>query len=122
MIWLGELIRMVRASFFLTKIENRISAVFSGIPDVLSWENWLRTKSEKAKRPQMIMNYVAIFIIFFGSAIASIVLGNVKIYNSLSLKFVVGIDIVEIIVFMYFMLRISTMSLRLAREYVTRLH
>ena len=100
-IWMGELTRMMRAGFYLTLIEKRINEAFKDKPDLLNWENWLRTQTKDGKTPQLKWNYFAIIGYFFALSIASLVIGNYQmvISNNVSPVIIGLIDLIEILSF-----------------------
>jgi hypothetical protein len=99
-IWIGEVARMMRAGYYLTKIEQKINSIYPEVENVLLWENWLRTKDAKSRTPQMKLNYLAIIALFFATALASIIIGNFKIWDPNLLCWLWSINIFELIVFL----------------------
>lgn len=82
-IWIGEVARMMRVGYYISKIETKVNSITDEV-DLLSWENWLRTKDAKGRTPQMKLNYLGIIALFFSTALASIIIGNFKIWDTLS--------------------------------------
>jgi hypothetical protein len=92
-IWMGEVVRMMRAGKFLSELEIKISAEYPEKKDTLSWEKWLRIKSQSGETPQMKFNYQAIIALFFVTALGSIGIGIYKIWNlSFWIFFIIGIE------------------------------
>lgn len=94
-IWMGEVARMMRAGIFLVKLEEKINKEFGDKPKALTWENWLRETQHDGKTPQLRWNYYAIIFLFLSMAIASIGIGNHKVWNAICLSWIVIIDIFE---------------------------
>lgn len=111
-VWIGEVARMMRAGSFLAGLEKKISAAFPDKPDVLSWENWLRSSSEENKTPQIKWNYLSIIALFFATALASIAIGNYRIWGKLSPTLIYILNGIELIFFLIALVSI----LRLGRK------
>lgn len=96
-IWAGEVARMFRAGRFLTELERKINNEFSDKPDALTWENWLLKVQDDGKTPHQKLHphYVAIFLLFAFSAMASIIIGNFKIWKSIALSHIIALNFVE---------------------------
>lgn len=97
-IWIGEVARMMRVGFFLSKIEDKVNIYFKE-ENLISWENWLRTQDLKGKTNQMKLNYLAIVALFFATALASIFIGNFGIWHIWSLRVKILINVFESISF-----------------------
>lgn len=82
-IWIGEVARMMRAGYYLSKIEQKVNSCFQNEENIIFWENWLRAKDTKGKTPQMKLNYLAIIALFFSTAFASIIIGNNRIWKEM---------------------------------------
>lgn len=98
LVWLGEVGRMFRAGRFIADIEDKINLQFPGKEKALTWENWLLTRQNENKTPHHILqfHYVSIFLLFAMTSLGSIIIGNLKIYTQLILRYIILIDLVEI--------------------------
>jgi hypothetical protein len=110
-IWLGDVARMMRAGYFITLIENKISKAYPEVPDVLSFENWLRLKHSKSKTNQIPWKHIFVAVLFVMIAISSIVVGNLKIYDKICIKVLFIYDGAELFVFIIFMIYIIKTAL-----------
>jgi uncharacterized membrane protein len=98
--WLGEVARMFRAGNFLTTIEEKINRKLGDDIPALNWESWLRQpKKGKTEQDTVKFHYLSIFYLFIILAIASILLGNIKVVGNLDKRLLILIDIIQIIVF-----------------------
>ncbi len=98
LIWMGEVARMMRAGQYLYKLESKLNKLFEKDNPPLNWEINLRDFS-KGGTPQLNWNYLAILGILLFFAVASIVLGNIRIWNEVNSHFLIGLNVFEIIVF-----------------------
>jgi hypothetical protein len=71
-IWAGELTRVVRASNYISGLEERINAVIGGEVPALGWEGWLRRHPEF----RLYWYYRAQFVALFVLEAAAIALGG----------------------------------------------
>ncbi len=106
-IWMGEVARMMRAGIFLVKLEEKINKEFKDKPKALSWENWLRETQHDGKIPQLRWNYYAIISLFFLMALASIGIGNYKVWNTICLPWIVIIEMIPFFGVMLFIYKIG---------------
>lgn len=102
-IWIGEVARMIRAGYFLLQLENKINEKFSSLsppqPKALTWENNLRQSSTGiSSTPQLKSNYIAIIALFLFFAFISIIVGNIKLWQSIYKDKLIWIDIIESLV------------------------
>ena len=104
LIWLGEVARMMRAGHFLAILEKRISAKFTEYVDVLSWENWIRTKDSIGRNRKRTFSYIAIMILFFFTALSSIMIGAYRICDKVDFRLWVSIMSIELLVFISILL------------------
>jgi hypothetical protein len=100
-IWIGEVARMFRAGSFLSELEKKINSEFTEKGEVLSWESWLRKKQADGKTPHQLVSshYIAIYCFFSIISIASIVIGNLKLWKTVSTCYITAIDTIEAISF-----------------------
>ena len=98
-IWIGEVARLMRVGFYLSEREREISASFPGHPKALHWENWLRDESEGGRKHQVMLNYLAVVILFSSGAIVSLVVGNYRMIGLVSLTWLVVTDVFELLAF-----------------------
>jgi hypothetical protein len=80
-IWIGEVVRMMRAGKYIAELEIKINSAYPATEKPLNWENWLRTQSNNSKTPQLQWNYKAILTLFFATAFSSICIGIGRIYS-----------------------------------------
>ena len=96
LVWVGEIVRMMRAGYFIAKIENKINKHLK-MENVLSWENWLRSEDYKKTHPKNI-NYYAIIILFILLSFLSIVTGNIRLYNmKIYYLIIIAVSLIEIV-------------------------
>jgi hypothetical protein len=88
-VWSAEVMRLGRASYFLSLLETEINAYFAmrGVPDVeststfvrfsdaLHWETWVRGGNQGGRSKLMRRNYQFILWFMIGGASASLALG-----------------------------------------------
>lgn len=115
-IWIGEVARMMRAGYFASLIEKKISNAFPDHPDVLSFENWLRKKKKSHKTPQNKWNYIAVIGLFPFISVSSIFIGNVKIINEISITSLIMLDIIESIFIIVFLFHIYSLSKKFLKD------
>jgi hypothetical protein len=73
-LWAGDVERMVRNGFFLSKREKKVNSLFEKLDksSPLIWEQWIRSpKIEKKANPVVQYLYKAVLAIFIGIPIAS---------------------------------------------------
>lgn len=99
MIWIGEIGRMMRAGQYLYKLEKKINLKIDDQNPPLNWEIHLRDFSNTGETPQLRWNYLAILGILFFFAAASVVLGNVRIWEGFTFTFLLFINALETLVF-----------------------
>lgn len=107
-IWLGDVARMMRAGYFLTQIEKKISKEYPEVPDLLSFENWLRLKRDNSKTNQVPWKNIFVALLFVLIAISSIVVGNFKIIDKINVKqqlFINGVELIVFFVTIFFIVR-----------------
>lgn len=83
-IWIGEVTRMMRAGDHLRGVENKLREAFPEIPDpVMTWESGLRDRASATTRwkRHYEWNYLAIVLMFWSIAVASMGLG---VYRGIS--------------------------------------
>jgi hypothetical protein len=83
-IWMGEVTRMMRAGDHLKRVEDRFHELFPEMPKpVMSWETSLRDPTSATTRwkRHYEWNYLAIVLMFWSIAVASMALG---VYQGLS--------------------------------------
>ena len=83
-VWMGEVARLMRVGSYLAEKEREISASFPDHPRALHWENWLRDESEGGRKHQVMLNYLAVVILFVSMAIVSLVVGNYRVIGLVS--------------------------------------
>ncbi|MCX5894007.1 MAG: hypothetical protein NTW80_13775 [Deltaproteobacteria bacterium] len=106
LIWIGEVMRMLRAGSYLRNIENKINDKFQGMgmDKPLTWENWL---VEQGYRNRIKIQYVAISFLFIFISIFSIIIGRFKIIYTKPhplQTYIFNIDMLEIILFSCFLI------------------
>ncbi len=113
-IWTGEVARMFRAGSFLSELENKVNAEFTDKREALFWESWLLKQQKNGKTPHQFVcaHYIAIYCLFSIVSIASIVLGNIKLWKTVPLQYIASIDILEIAVFVI----ITIMAVKIIKE------
>lgn len=94
-IWIGEVARMMRAGHYLTIVENKISIAFPDVANLLFYENWLRNKKFDNKTPQLKWNYIAVIALFTFISIASIIVGDFKIFDKICIYIFIVINVCE---------------------------
>jgi len=100
LVWGGEIARRIRVAHFVRDVlEPKVNACFPDMSDALEWESYLRGKNTKHKVFHFKWHYYAYLTIIFGMPLASIIVGNVKIYDSQSATLLLLYDIPEGIVF-----------------------
>jgi len=117
LIWLGEVHRMMRAGAFLSLIESKINLKFK-VEDALSWESWLRKINQDVKRPRMFFNYIAVIGIFYFTAVAPIIVGNIKLISDIPkeyLSVIYYVNSVELIIFSIFSIYTLFLCLRIKK-------
>jgi hypothetical protein len=98
--WFGEVTRMARASYFLWQFEISLNKFFSTLEDIdnfdslggsvfdlrrpLHWEEWVRGGNKWNRNSLMKNNYLANANIIVSLAFASLFVGDIKLYLSLS--------------------------------------
>lgn len=98
--WLGEVARMFRAGNFIALLENRINLRIGDPVSALTWENSLREpKKGGTEQDNVKFHYLSIFYLFIILAIASIVLGNIKIAGIIGKNLIILIDILQVVPF-----------------------
>ncbi len=97
-VWMGEVIRMNRAGFFLTGLENRINEAFPDCPNVLTWENTVRTRKKENRLSQVFWNYISIIGLFILLALASIILGDCRVSKEVTLFSFIFLNVIELFV------------------------
>jgi hypothetical protein len=116
-IWMGEVLRMMRAGKYLSDLENKINKKLKEKPEALIWENSLRKKDAKTKTPQMLFNYLCIIGLFFTLAIGSVIIGNYKIWAKISHLQKLIINIPESLLFIFFFARTLIQGWKFRKEY-----
>ena len=101
MMWTDEVARMFRAGSFLSELEKKINSEFVEKDEALSWESWLLKQQNNGKAPRQLVwpHYIAILFLFITISIVSIVLGNFKLRETVSIQYVISIDILEATLF-----------------------
>ncbi len=96
-IWIGEVSRMMRAGYYLTLVEDKISKSFPDRPQLLFYENWLRENAHNSESQQLKWNYIAVIALFSFISVSSIIVGNVKIYDKIGICLIIIFNIIEIL-------------------------
>lgn len=99
LIWVGEVARMMRAGYYLSRLEKKINASFPEIENVLSWENWINTRDALGRIPKRIFGYYAVIGLFFFAAFSSIIVANYKIIDKMPSYLLLLIDFFEAVFF-----------------------
>lgn len=108
-IWIGEVARMMRAGYYLTLVENKISKAFPDVTNLLFYENWLRNK-KKTGTPQHKWNYIAVIALFTFISLASIIVGNFKIFIKIHICVLIVINLLEIVFLIGVLIHIYNLS------------
>lgn len=104
-LWYCELIRMIRASFYIkTKVEPKINKLFNDKQPALEWENWLGDFKTGISRRTSI-NYMSVFCLFAFLTLISIIIGNVILKLHFSYKFFIynGMELIFFFVTYFFL-------------------
>jgi hypothetical protein len=96
-VWMGEVARLMRVGFYLSEKEREISASFPEHPNALRWENWLRDESEGGRRHQVMLNYLAVVMLYASAAIVCLVVGNYRMIGLISTFWLAILDVFEIL-------------------------
>lgn len=96
---MGEVAKMVLAGIFLVKLEDKVNKELSKKPKALTWEHWTRESQYKSIMSQTRMAYYAIISLFLLTPIASIVMENYIVWNTIYRLYIFVIDIFEIILY-----------------------
>lgn len=104
-IWMGEVARMMRVGWFLRELEDKINKHFPNNKPALTWENFLRDKSGH-QTPQLNWNYFGIIGLFLSIPVATIILGNVRLWQVYDAKTLLFFNVSEAIVFAAVFIRI----------------
>jgi len=96
-VWMGEVARLVRVGSYLAEKEREISAFFPDHPKALNWENWLRDESEGGRKHQVMLNYLAVVMLFASAAVVSLIVGNYRMIGLISSVWLLVMDLFEIL-------------------------
>jgi len=99
-LWMGEVARMMRVGLYLADREKEISASFTDHPGALNWENWLRTRSGKKEPHRVMLNYLAIVVLYLSAALVGIAVGNYRLADDITTRSLVILDGVELLAFL----------------------
>ncbi len=97
-IWIGEVARMMRAGYYLTLVEKKISNAYADIDNLLFYENWLRDKKNNSKTAQLKWNYIAVIALFSFTSISAIIVGNIRIFNKIEVWYIGICDLIEMLI------------------------
>lgn len=100
-IWVGEFARRMRAGrFIVDHIEKNINELCtnSELPNALYWESYVRGNNITNKNKLFVWNRYATISVFLGTAVASVLVGNYKMWNDVSLFLKYSINVVEFMV------------------------
>ena len=100
-IWTGEVARMFRAGAYLREIEKKINSQFPNMQPALLWEQTLAQVQPDGRTMHQGLraHYVSIFLLYVILALASIVIGNYKLWSTVSAVTFWSIDFVEALIF-----------------------
>ena len=97
-IWVAEVQRLMRVGFFISLIEKRISNLFPGVDNIISWENWLRSDEEGKRAHQHILLHLGMIGILLSCSIISIIIGNIRIWEIVDIRYLVIYNTVEFLI------------------------
>lgn len=95
-IWIGEVKRMARAGIYIKKLEKKISKEYPQQKSPLNFENWVRGENKSRQSKQLKWNYIAVISLFLFISVSSILIGDYKIWDKIELKYLIGINILEL--------------------------